>query len=237
VNLQTSEVEQDEVDRRVYGDAVTDSWSVDGWSGREGPQVLARYEPFVLFAHIRYTFDAGAIFSASGARPSVAITPFETDARDVRTTAGAPTFEVDPGLLAVPFAARVSIVWVDKPADARGVIDYTLTTYAPNRTPGPRRGAPPFGDVPAVPVLGADRWHVTRWLEDTRTIQVPRWASRFRVSDSAYGVRCALYGGAVVLPAPFAAPASLAGSPDLRIDVLAPLVTVNPNRIPVEFYV
>ncbi len=223
---------------RGYGDAITDTWEVQGWKG-EGP-TLARFEPFVMFAHAQFARTAGSAIGANGVTPHFIVTPFETDARNTKEQRPAPSFEVDGGLWAVPFAAKVQFVWPGIDAATQGKITFTLTTYAPPRVGGPTSGGPGYDKRPPLAPLGIGHWYVTRWVQTAQRVTVPDFAQRFRVSDANYGVKVSLWNATEVVPAPFAEPHSLGGSPDIQLDFLAPLTgagSVQPTRMGVQFYV
>lgn len=223
---------------RGYGDASADTYNVTpgAWNGA-GP-VLARFEPFIFCGSVRYAREGGGVIGGEGCTPSFIVTPFETDGRDNRNKSLPARFELDGGLWGIPFPAQVQLAWKNIPEDARGRLSYSMTTYGPARRGGPKAGgpAPSWERWPPLAPLGSDRWHVTRWLEHNRQITVPEHATRFRVSDSNYGVKVGLHGGLVAIPAPFADPVSLGGSSVLLLQVLAPLAGVAPTNVPVEFY-
>lgn len=220
---------------RGYGDAVSSGWDINGtWKG-EGP-LLARFEPFVMLASVRYARESGPTVGAEGVTPHFIVKPFETDARDAKDKSPAPSFQIDGGLVAVPFAASVQLVWPGLPTNALGVLSFTLTTYGPTRRRGNEPGGPLCEPLAPLAPLGIDRWHVTRWAENGRRILVPPHAGRFRVSDSGYGVRILLHNGSMSMTAPFAEPASLAGSPDITVVFLAPATGTAAQYAAVEFY-
>jgi len=221
-----------------YGDACADTYTIAPgrtWGG-QGP-ALARFEPFVFFGAITYTKTAGDAIGDNGTTPLFVVTPFETDARDNKNKSLPPRFQIDGGLVGIPFPATIQLQWPGLPNNAAGRLSFQMTTYGPARRGGPKAGGPEpsWARWPPLAPLGADRWHVTRWHENARAIPVPEHATRFRLSDSAYGVRVGLFQGSEAVPAPFGEAVSLGGSPDLRIDVLAPLAGVAPTRIPVEY--
>lgn len=225
--------EESEDCARGYGDAETKTIAVDGTEIRGG--TIARLEPFVLFAHVAYQRTGGDYITADGILPHFRITPFETDARDNSGNSPPPSFDVDGGLYSVPMPAKVQFLW-QPPSNAVGKVTYTLTTMGPTRRAGPWAAGPTREPLSPLAPLATGRWHVTRMATPERPLRAPDFAGRFRVSDASYGVRVGLYAGAVVIPAPFGSPASLAGSPDVTVTVLAPLAGVAPALVPVEFY-
>ncbi len=210
---------------RVYQDSETAKYTIRRGRWKGGGKSIVRYEPFVLAAYVRYTDQStgGPVIGTEGGAARFRVQPIESDNRTDPVQVGAPVFDVDGGLIAVPFAAQVQLVWPDIPDTAAGVLLWSLTSYGPELGEG-------------MPVLGITEWHETRLLTDAQTIPVPTNATRVLVPDSNYGVRVSLYGGAITIEAPLT-PVSLMGSPDVRVDILTNLSsTVNPNRVPLQFY-
>lgn len=206
---------------KSYGDAKNGGFAAVSWPAPFITDMLTRHEPCILSCQVLNIgpFAEGTVRVGSrGTLPHWRITPIMSDTGLKDIGRGSPSYEVDGGLLALPFAASVELVWPDRPDNVGGAIVYEVCTYAHDES---------------LPAIGIENWTLTVLFTDGQSLNTPSRATRVCVPDSGYGVTVR-YNGGPVLPAPFQ-PTTMGAAQTLQVNFVSPPLPATVTHVPVVY--